>query len=59
MRWYVLGSLAVACLVALSLTKSSSEAYVTAYPGQPDIDGIRESIIIFSSGKFRFVLYDS
>jgi len=44
MRWYVLGSLAVACLVALSLTKSSSEAYVTAYPGQPDIDGILETV---------------
>jgi len=43
MRWYVVASLAAVCLVACSFTRPA-EAYVTAYPGQPDIDGILETV---------------
>jgi len=43
MRWYVVASLAVVCLLAGSITQPA-EAYITAYPGQPDIDGILETV---------------
>jgi len=43
MRWYVLAGVAAACVVACSYTQPA-EAYVTAYPGQPDIDGILETV---------------
>jgi len=43
MRLYVVASLAVVCFLACSITQPA-DAYITAYPGQPDIDGILETV---------------